>query len=180
MSTTRLAIAVALLALMSAGASAQVGIRIGGGGIGLGFVSPPLFGGRDRPGGVEHHRAPQRSERVRRKQRDDDDDVKTAKKTPASQELKEAKAQNENSSISALASDKDKNAPVAEKTGVAESGAKFDNENSTIASAESGTIKSDPVEASVTTAGTSGNGKTVATCRRYLPTVGETITVPCD
>ena len=116
MSPTRLAIILAALALMSAAASAQVGIRIGGGGIGLGLMGPPLLG-RDRSDGVERHRTPQRSEHVRRKQ-NDDDDVKTAKKTPA-QERQEAEApkvadtpkvteaQNENSSVSSIAPDKD-------------------------------------------------------------------------
>ena len=86
MSITRMAVAVVLLALMSAGASAQVGIRIGGVGIGLGLQTPPLFGGRERSDRVERYRAPQRSDRVQRKRNNDDDDVKTAKKTPASEE----------------------------------------------------------------------------------------------
>lgn len=179
MSTTRLAIVLAALALMSAGASAQVGIRIGGGGIGLGLMGPPLLGRRDRYDGVERHRAPQRSEHVRRKQSNDDDDVKTAKKTPATQESNEPKAQNENSSVSSIAPDKDKGGPtttpVIEKTEVSAI-----NENSTISGAALSTIEPDPVKAPVTTADTAGSGKTDATCKRYFPTVGQTLTVPCN
>src|SRR5262245_21874639 len=111
MSATRLMIVVAAVALMPAAASAQVGIRLGIGGIGLGF-SPPIARERDRPTSVERHRAPQRSQQVRRKRNNDDDDVKTAKKTPATQEAKAPEApkvpdaQNENSSVSIVLPDK--------------------------------------------------------------------------
>ena len=55
--------------------------------------------GRESPDTAERYQAPRRSERVQRKRNTDDDDVKTAKKTPASEELKETKGQSENSSI---------------------------------------------------------------------------------
>jgi hypothetical protein len=32
----------------------------------------------------------------------------------------------------------------------------------------------------VTTADTAGSGDPGATCKRYFPTAGQTITVPCD
>ena len=173
MSATRLAIIVAALALMSVSASAQVGIRLGIGGIGLGF-SPPIARERDRP--VERYRAPQRSEHVRHKQSNDDDDVKTAKKTPATQESKEPQAQNENSSVSSLAPDNGPTTtPVTETTEVSAI-----NENSTITGAALTTTESDPVKTPVTTADTAGSGNPAATCKRFFPTVGQTISVPCD
>jgi hypothetical protein len=216
MSTTRLAIAVASLALMSAGASAQVGFRIGGGGlgIGLGLPTPPLFRGRESPDTGERYQAPRRSERVQRKRNTDDDDVKTAKKTPAPDESKEAKShsenssivtvgsdhdkttpapkesketksQSENSSIVTIGSDHDKTTPVTEqrKTDLAKSDtSKSSNENSTIASvASSATANAEPVEGLPSTSlDTDASGKTVETCKRYFPTVGQTITVPCQ
>jgi hypothetical protein len=183
MSSTRIVIAAASLALMSAGASAQVGFRIGGGGIGIG-LGLPLYGGQERPHSVERYRAPQRTDRVQRKRNSDDDEVKTAKKTTAPEE---AKARNENSSIASVASDKDKGAPTPavteqKKTDVATSErSRSNNENSAIASAASNaTATADPVKAQVTTADTDGGAKSVATCKRYFPTVGQTITVPCD
>jgi hypothetical protein len=189
MSTKHLAIALASLALMSATASAQVGFRIGGGGIGLGIVTAPLIG-RDRPNKAERYRAPQRSEHARRKRSNDDDDVKTAKKTPASQEAPAsqesnlAKGQNENSSISSSAADKPANAPVTATADLGNAGTPEFNENSTITSAASSTIESVPVKPPVTppvtTAETDGSGTTAATCKRYFPTVGQTLTVPCN
>jgi hypothetical protein len=175
MSTMRLAVAVASFALMSAGASAQVGFRIGGGGIGLGIQTLPLLGGQDRSNNVERYRAPQRTDRVQRRRNSDDDDVKTAKKTPAPEESKEAKSRNENSSIVTIGSDHDKTTPVTEqrKTDLAKSDkSKSSNENSTIATIASTTTE--PVKVPVT------NGEAVATCKRYLPTAGQTVTVPCD
>ena len=180
MSTMRLATVIASLALMSAGASAQVGFRIGGGGIGLGIQTLPLLGGQERSNNVERYRAPQRTDRVQRRRNSDDDDVKAAKKTTAPQELKEAKSQNENSSIVTIGSDHDKTTPVTEqrKTDLAKSdnsksdNSKSSNENSTIATIASTTTE--PVKVPVT------NGEAVATCKRYLPTAGQTVTVPCD
>ena len=184
MSPTRLAITLAALLLMSTGASAQVGIRIGGGGIGLGLVGPPILGGRDRSDDVERHRAaPQRSEHVRRKQSNDDDDVKTAKKAPAKEETKEEskepQALNENSSVSSIAPNKDNGeATTTAATEMTEvSGI---NENSTITGGSLSTADPNPVKTPVTTATTAGSGEPVATCKRYFPTVGQTITVPCD
>ncbi len=187
MSLKRLTIIVAALALLPAAASAQVGIRIGGGGIGLGFIAPPLMG-RDRPERVERQRAPQRTERVRRKQ-NDDDDVKTVKKAPA-QEPKEAEApkvadtpkvteaQNENSTVSIAVPGANKGEVTTAATEKINS--PVDNENSTITGAASSTIEPDPVKAPVTTADTAADGKAVGNCRRYIPTAGQTITVPCD
>jgi hypothetical protein len=175
MSTMRLAVAVASFALMSAGASAQVGFRIGGGGIGLGIQTLPLLGGQDRSNNVERYRAPQRTDRAQRRRNSDDDDVKTAKKTPAPEESKEAKSRNENSSIVTIGSDHDKTTPVTEqrKTDLAKSDkSTSSNENSTIATIASTTTE--PVKVPVT------NGEAVATCKRYLPTAGQTVTVPCD
>jgi hypothetical protein len=175
MSTMRLAVAVASFALMSAGASAQVGFRIGGGGIGLGIQTLPLLGGQDRSNNVERYRAPQRTDRVQRRRNSDDNDVKTAKKTPAPEESKEAKSRNENSSIVTIGSDHDKTTPVTEqrKTDLAKSDkSTSSNENSTIATIASTTTE--PVKVPVT------NGEAVATCKRYLPTAGQTVTMPCD
>ncbi len=185
MSTTRLAIAVAVasLALMSAGASAQVGFRIGGGGLGIGLGLPtqPLFRGRESPDTTERYQAPRRSERVQRKRNADDDDVKTAKKTTAP----DNKAHNESSSIVSIGGDKDKPTPVTEqqKTDLAKSDkSKSSNENSTIASvASSATANADPVGGLPSkSVDTDAAGKTIETCKRYFPTVGQTITVPCQ
>ena len=187
MSTTRLAITVASLALMSASASAQVGFRIGGGGlgIGLGLPTPPLFRGRESPDTAERYHAPQRSDRVQRKRNTDDDDVKTAKKTPVPEESKQTKWQSENSSIVTIGPDHDKTTPVTEqqKTDLAKSDkSKSSNENSTIASvASSATANADPVKGLPSkSVDTDASGKTVETCKRYFPTVGQTITVPCQ
>ena len=138
---------------------------------------------------VERYRAPQHIDRVQRKRNTDDDDVKTAKKTPAPEESKEAskdaKAQSENSSIVTIGSDHEKTTPVTEqrKTDLAKSDkSKSSNENSTIASvASSATANADPVKGQLSkTVDKDASGKTVATCKRYFPTVGQTITVPCD
>ena len=193
MSRTRFAIAAAALALMSASASAQVSYesRGYGGPLGIGpnfqqggQHSPPVYGGQERS--TERYRAPQRLDRVQRKRNTDDDDVKSAKKTPAAEEPKEATARNENSSIVSIASEKDKTlrAPAVteqKQTDVAKSEkSKSSNENSAIASvASSATAKADPVKAEVTKADTDGSGKPTG-CKRYFPTVGQTITVPCD
>ena len=117
--------------------------------------------------------------------------MKTAKKTPAPEESKEAskeaKAQSENSSIVTIGSDQDKTTPVTEqkKTDLAKSDkSKSSNENSTIASvASSATANADPDPVKGQPSmrvDTDASGKTVATCKRYFPTVGQTITVPCD
>jgi hypothetical protein len=196
MSRTRFAIAAASLALMSAGASAQVSYesRGYGGPLGIGpnfqqggQHAPPVYGsGQERSYSTERYHAPQRLDRVQRKRSNDDDDVKTAKKTPAAKESQEAKATNENSSIVSIASDKDKALPAPavteqKKTDVAKSDkSKSSNENSAIASvASSATAKADPVKAEVTKADTDGSGKPTG-CKRYFPTVGQTVTVPCD
>jgi hypothetical protein len=131
---------------------------------------PPVYG-QGQSHGVERYSAPQHVDRVQRK-RNTDDDVKTAKKTPAPQESKEAskeaKAQSENSSIVTIGSDTDKSTSS--------------NENSTIASvASSATANADPVKGQLSKrVDSDASGKTVATCKRYFPTVGQTITVPCD
>ena len=65
---------------------------------------PPVYG-QGQSNSVERYRAPQHIDRVQRKRNTDDDDVKTAKKTPAPEESKEAKAQSENSSIVTIGSD---------------------------------------------------------------------------
>jgi len=133
------------------------------------------IGGQDRSNNVERYRAPQRTDRVQRRRNSDDDDVKTAKKTPAPEESKEAKSRNENSSIVTVGSDHDKTTPVTEqrKTDLAKSDkSTSSNENSTIATIASTTME--PVKVPAT------NGEAVATCKRYLPTAGQTVTVPCD
>jgi hypothetical protein len=193
---TSLTLTAAWLALMSVGASAQDNSsyenRGYGGPLGVGpnfhqggQSAPPVYGsGQERSYGTERYRAPQRLDRVERRRNDADDDVKTAKKTTAPKESEEAKAQNENSSIVSIASDTGKTVPITEqkKTDVAKSDkSKFSNENSAIASvASSATAKADPVKAQVTKADTDSGAKTVGTCKRYFPTVGQTITVPCD
>ncbi len=191
MSKTSVALAAACLALTTASAAAQgpsyesrgyggplyVGPNFQQGG----QWSPPVYGsGQERSKSTERYRAPQRLDRVERR-RSNDDDVKTAKRTP---EPAENKAQNENSSIVSIASDKDKVTPVIEtpKTDTARADtAKSRSENSTIASvASSATTKADAVKAEVTKADADTSAKTPATCKRYFPTAGQTITVPCD
>ena len=145
---------------------------------------PPVYG-QGQSKSVERYRAPQHIDRVQRKRNSDDDNVKTAKKTPAPEELKEAKAQSENSSIVTIGPDRDKTTPVTEqrKTDLAKSDkSTSSNENSTIASvASSTTANADPVKGQLRKRfETDASGKTVATCKRYFPTVGQTITVPCD
>ena len=195
----RLAVAALCFALVPAAASAQVSYesRGYGGPLGIGpnfqqggQHAPPVYGsGQERSNSVERYRAPQHIDRVQRKRNTDDDDVKTAKKTPAPEESKEAskeaKAQSENSSIVTIGSDHDKTTPVTEqrKTDLAKSDkSKSSNENSTIASvASSATANADPVKGQLSkTVDKDASGKTVATCKRYFPTVGQTITVPCD
>ena len=145
---------------------------------------PPVYGQRQSKS-VERYREPQHIDRVQRKRNTDDDNVKTAKKTPAPEESKEAKSQSENSSIVTIVPDQDKTTPVTEqkKTDLAKSdNSKSSNENSTIASvALSATANADPVKGQLSKrVDTDASGKTVATCKRYFPTVGQTITVPCD
>ena len=59
---------------------------------------------------------------------------------------------------------------------------KSSNENSTIASVvSSATANADPVKGLPSkSVDTDASGKTVETCKRYFPTVGQTITVPCQ
>ena len=145
---------------------------------------PPVYG-QGQSKSVERYRAPQHIDRVQRKRNSDDDNVKTAKKTPAPEESKVAKSQSENSSIVTIGSDQDKTTQVTEqkKTDLAKSDkSKSSNENSTIASvASSTTANADPVKGQLRKRfETDASGKTVATCKRYFPTVGQTITVPCD
>ena len=147
---------------------------------------PPIYGaGREHSSTTERYREPQHVDRVQRKRNTDDDDVKTAKKTPAPKESKEAKSQSENSSIVTVGSDHDKTTPVTEqkKTDLAKADkSKSSNENSTIASvASSATANADPVKGQLSKrVDTDASGKTVSNCKRYFPTVGQTITVPCD
>jgi hypothetical protein len=145
---------------------------------------PPVYG-QGQSKSVERYRAPQHIDRVQRNRNTDDDNVKTAKKTPAPEQSKEAKSQSQNSSIVTIGPDHDKTTPVTEqkKTDLAKSDkSKSSNENSTIASvASSATANADPVKGQLSKrVDTDASGKTVATCKRYFPTVGQTITVPCD
>jgi hypothetical protein len=174
MSLKRLTIIVAAVTLLPAAASAQVGIRLGVGGIGLGF-SPPVLRERQQPESVERHRAPQRS--VRHKQNSDDDDVKTAKKAPEPEQPKTPEAQNENSTVSIAVPEKGGATATAP---IEKAEASVDNENSTITGASATTVQPEPVKAPVTTADTASEGKPEATCKRYFPTVGQTVSVPCD
>jgi hypothetical protein len=193
----RLAVAALCFALVPAAALAQgeptyEGRGYGGPlGVGPNFQQggqwgPPIYGaGRERSSTPERYSAPQHIDRAQRKRNNDDDDVKTAKKTPAPEESKEAKSQSENSSIVTVGSDHDKTTPVTEqkKTDLAKSDkSKTNSENSTIASvASSATANVDPVKGQLSKrVDTDASGKTVATCKRYFPTVGQTITVPCD
>jgi hypothetical protein len=149
---------------------------------------PPVYG-QGQSKSVERYREPQHIDRVQRKRNSDDDNVKTAKKAPApevsKEASKEAKSQSDNSSIVTIGPDHDKTTPVTEqkKTDLAKSDtSKSSNENSTIASvASSATANADPVKGELSKrVDTDASGKTVATCKRYFPTVGQTITVPCD
>jgi hypothetical protein len=196
MSNFRLAIAAACFALVPAAALAQEeptyeGRGYGGPlGVGPNFQQggqwgPPIYGaGREHSSTTERYSAPQHIDRAQRK-RNDDDDVKTAKKTPEPKDSKEATAHSENSSIVSVGADTDKSTPVTEqkKTDVANSDrSKSSNEDSTIASvASSTTANADTVKGRLSKrVYTDGSGNTVATCKRYFPTVGQTITVPCD
>jgi hypothetical protein len=195
MSRTRLALAASALMLTSIAALAAPSYESRGYGgplyIGPNFhqggqSSPPAYDG-SRSYSVERYRAPQRLDRVQRKRSSDDGDVKTAKKTEPSKEATEAKSENENSSIVSIGSHADKkpiDTPKADtpKTDTAKAdAAKSSNENSTIASVASSTAaKADPVKADVTTkADTDGAGKPTG-CKRYFPTIGQTLSVPCD
>ncbi len=191
MSRTRLALAPVSLALMAAGALAQGAPSYESRGYGGPLYVGPNFqqGGQSAPPvydssrSVERYRAPQRLDRVQRKRTNDD--AETAKKTPEpskeSTESKEAKAQNENSSIVSISTDKPAPAAETPKTDTAKAdAAKSRNENSTIASvASSATAKAAPAKAEVTKADTDGTGKPTG-CKRYFPTVGQTLSVPCD
>ena len=53
------------------------------------------------------------------------------------------------------------------------------NENSTIASAAP-TAQADPVKAAATKADTDGASPKPTGCKRYFPTIGQTLSVPCD
>jgi hypothetical protein len=196
MSKASLTLAAACLALMSVGASAQEPTYEGRGyggplGVGPNFQQggqwgAPIYGSgaREHSSTTERYSAPQHIDRAQRR-RNDDDDVKTAKKTPSHEESKEAKSQSENSSIVTLGPDHDKSTPVTEQkqADVAKSDpSKTSSENSTIASvASSTTANADPVKGQLSKrVDTDASGNTVATCKRYFPTVGQTITVPCD
>jgi hypothetical protein len=103
---------------------------------------------------------PERTERTQRRHRtDDDDEVKTAKKAPASED---SKSENENSSIVSIGGDQPAKTDTAALT----------SENSTIAIA-SFPAGADPVK-------TEETGKTVATCQRFYPSVGQMLSVPCE
>ena len=152
---------------------------------------PPIYGaGREHSSTTERYSSPQHIDRAQRKRNDDDNDVKTAKKTPEPKDSKEARAHGENSSIVSVGADTDKSTPVTEqkKTDLAKSdnsksdNSKTSNENSTIASvASSATADADPVKGQLSKrVDTDASGNTVMTCKRYFPTVGQTITVPCS
>ena len=69
------------------------------------------------------------------------------------------------------------------KTDLAKSdNSKSRKENSIIASVvSSATANVDPVKGQLSkTVDKDASGKTVTTCKRYFPTVSQTITVPCD
>ena len=147
---------------------------------------PPIYGaGRNTPPPPSAIASHSTSTAFNASANTDDDDVKAAKKTPAPEELKEAEAESENSSIVTIGSAQDKTTPVTEqkKTDLAKSdNSKSSNESSTIASvASSANANADPVKGQLSKrVDTDASGKTVATCKRYFPTVGQTITVPRD
>jgi hypothetical protein len=146
-----------------------------------GQMAPPTYdsGSRSYERSTERYRAPQRLDRVQSRKRDsDDEDVKAAKKSePAKQET--AKSESENSSIS-VAADADKKPIDTPKTDTAKADSeKSANENSAIASVAT-TAKADPVKASVTKADTDGASVKPTGCKRYFPTIGQTLSVPCD
>lgn len=205
MSATRLAVAVAAsLAFMSTGAWAQVSFQVRGLGIGVGvpLIAPP----QERPRNVERYHAPQRTDRVQRRRNTDDDDVKTAKRTPAKDDAKDSKNQNENSSIVTIDSGRDKPEATPQKVETASvDTSKSRNENSSIVSIESGRDKTATTEktetarvdasksrnenstiASVASTATAdaapvkADAEKSAGCKRYFPTAGQTISVPCD
>ena len=124
----------------------------------------------DAAGGVERGQVAERELEHRHPRSDHD------KTTPAPKESKEAKSQSENSSIVTIGSDQDKTTPVTQqkKTDLAKSdNSKSSSENSTIASvASSTTANADPVRGQLSKrVDTDASGKTVATCKRYFPTV---------
>jgi hypothetical protein len=151
-----------------------------------GQMSPPTYDSGSRSS-TERYRAPQRLDRVEsRKRNSDDDDVKTAKKPAPEKEATEktAKAESENSSIS-VAADANKKPTDTAKTDMTKTDAaradsqKSANENSTIASVAT-TAKADPVKTSATKADTDGASAKPSGCKRYFPTIGQTLSVPCD
>jgi len=150
-----------------------------------GQMSPPNYdsGSRsyERSYSNERYRAPQRLDRVEsRKRNDDDQDVKAAKKSEPAKE-QTAKSENENSSIS-VAADAGKKPTDTAKTDTAKADAERSaNENSTIASVAT-TAKAEPVKASAAKADTDGASPSPKPtgCKRYFPTIGQTLSVPCD
>lgn len=145
-----------------------------------GQMAPPTYDSGSRSyERTERYRAPQRLDRVQSRKRDDDgDDVKSAKKTEPEKETT-AKSENENSSISVTA-DAAKKPADAPKTDTAKGDdQKSASENSTIASVAT-TAKADPVKASATKADTDGASAKPTGCKRYFPTIGQTLSVPCD
>jgi ABC-type uncharacterized transport system involved in gliding motility auxiliary subunit len=150
-----------------------------------GQMSPPTYDSGSRSyERTERYRAPQRLDRVQSRKQNDDDDVKAAKKTEPAKE-QTAKSESENSSISVTA-DADKKPTDTAKTDTAKANTeksanekKSANENSTIASVAT-TAKADPVKASVTKADTDAASAKPSGCKRYFPTIGQTLSVPCD
>jgi hypothetical protein len=95
--------------------------------------------------------------------------VDTAKAVPVDTEV-----ESENSSISSLAGDTDK-ASAPEKTETAKG---TQNENSTISYAEAG--KDDGVASPAVAKGDDQTKRANVGCKKYFPSAGMTLSVPCD
>ena len=181
MTRRRLAIAAAAcLALTPVCASAQVGIGLSFESRGYGgplHIGPNFKSNTQEPSARKAYNrsTPRKVTRARKAQ--PRQDVETAKSTPAAPA--KDKAQSENSTIASVATEDTVETSIAATTPNAEATkpapAKAQVENSTIAS-----VAADTTAATAQSETASPATKTSAGCKRYFPTVGQTITVPCD
>jgi len=179
MTRTRLAIAAAAacLALTPVCASAQVGIGLSFESRGYGgplHIGPNFKSNTQEPSARKAYNRSTPRKVTRERKAQPRQDVETAKSTPAAPA--KDKAQSENSTIASVATEDTVETSIAATTPNAEATkpapAKAQVENSTIASVAADTTAQSETASPAT--------KTSAGCKRYFPTVGQTITVPCD
>jgi len=173
------AIAAVLLMAMTAIASAQDSYRSRGYGgplnVGPNFkaggqYTPPSYG--PKSSSREHNRRKKRAYQARKERKERAaKTVDTAKAAPVDKEV-----ESENSSISSLAGDTDKSVP--KKTETAKG---MQNENSSISRAGDTDVEKDTAESSAVAKedDESKRARNVG-CKKYFPTAGVTLSVPCD